>query len=147
MVVGAPPPAAVASALAGFAEDSVLVGHHLRFDLGFLLRQRLRAMRPCWVSRRWTRCCYRPSSSTTATAAIAWTRCRSGLGLDRGRHSALGDALGTAEVLVRMIPLLAARGIHTPGEAQEASAATALARRIDSQIPRVSGAPRRGADR
>ena len=56
--------------------------------------------------------------------------------------------MGTAEVLVRMIPLLAARGIHTLGEAQEASAATALARRIDSQIPRVSGgSPGRGADR
>ena len=38
-----------------------------------------------------------------------------------GRHTALGDAIVTAEILLRLIPLLAAKGIHTLGEAIEAS--------------------------
>ena len=47
---------------------------------------------------------------------------------DEGRHSALGDALMTAEVLVRMVPLLAGRGIHTVGEARAASRRAPLSR-------------------
>ena len=37
-----------------------------------------------------------------------------------GRHSALGDAMVTAEVLLKLIPLLAEKGIHTLGHAREA---------------------------
>ena len=37
-----------------------------------------------------------------------------------GRHSALGDALTTAEIFVRLVPLLNRRGLVTLGAALDA---------------------------
>lgn len=45
-----------------------------------------------------------------------------------GRHTALGDSIVTAEVLLKLIPLLEAAGIHTLEEAVLASAASPYAR-------------------
>jgi DNA polymerase-3 subunit epsilon len=45
-----------------------------------------------------------------------------------GRHTALGDAMVTAEVLLRLIPLLEGRGVRTLGEARAAAQQTYQAR-------------------
>jgi DNA polymerase-3 subunit epsilon len=45
-----------------------------------------------------------------------------------GRHTALGDAIVTAEIFVRLLPLLAEKGIHTLGQARAAAQQTYYAR-------------------
>ncbi|GLW59976.1 hypothetical protein Hthe01_03250 [Hydrogenophilus thermoluteolus] len=45
-----------------------------------------------------------------------------------GRHTALGDAIVTAEAFVKMIPLLEERGVRTLKAAREAAQQTYLAK-------------------
>lgn len=132
MVADAPPPPEVVAAFARYAADSVIVGHHLGFDLGFLqpVASRAGAKLPEY------------GVDTMLLSAVLFTTADTHHGLDAlcqrlgvpiiGRHTALGDSLATAEALVRMMPMLAARGITTLGQARAAAGETQLAKRIAS---------------
>lgn len=127
-LAGEPPLEAVLPAFARFCEDTVLVAHNAAFDLRFLeLAQERAAVR-----------FDQPVLDTMLLSAVALP----GLGSDEhhleqiagrlgvpaaGRHQALGDALITARVLLQLLPLLAARGIVTLGQAREASRRVAQA--------------------
>ena len=45
-----------------------------------------------------------------------------------GRHTSLGDAIVTGEAFLKMIPLLADKGIHTLKQARETAEETYFAR-------------------
>ena len=132
MVADAGGPGEVVEQFAMYAADSVLVAHHTAFDFGFLRPAAESAgihLEPLTLD-------------TMLLSAVLETHPEARHGLDYvcerygvevfGRHTALGDALATAEVLVRMIPQLAEQGIVTLGQAREAMARTELARRIEA---------------
>lgn len=132
MVVEAPEPGAAVSDFAAYAADSVLVAHHAGFDLGFLrpaAESANVALEPLYLDTMLLSAVLDPDPE--ARHGLDYMCQRYGVEVF-GRHTALGDALATAEVLVRMIPQLAQRGITTLGEARQACAQTELARRIEA---------------
>jgi DNA polymerase-3 subunit epsilon len=117
----------VLPAFAVFCEDTVLVAHNAAFDMRFLhLKEQATGV-------RFTQ----PVLDTLLLSAVIHADLASH-GLEAiaermgvnpiGRHTALGDAIMTAEVFLRMIPLLADKGIRTLGEARAASQKTYVAR-------------------
>ena len=110
-----------------FAEDTVLVGHNAAFDMRFLQLKEdatgVRFRQPV-LDTLLLAAVAQPAEMSHGLEAIA-----ARLGVEVvGRHTALGDALATAEVFLRLLPLLAAQGIRTLGEAREAAERTYYAR-------------------
>lgn len=103
-----------------FVADTVLVAHNAAFDMRFLeLKEEdtgIRFDRPVLDTYLLSAVVF-PNQESHRLEAIAE---RLGVAVV-GRHTALGDAMVTAEVFVRMLPLLADRGIHTLRQAQEAA--------------------------
>lgn len=127
MVTGRPPPPVVVARFAEFARDAVLVAHNAAFDLALLRR---------WENEAGVKFDH-PVLDTLLLSAVlhediedhSLDSIAARLGIPvRARHSALGDALATAEVFVRLIELLRLRAMTTLGEALAASRKVALRR-------------------
>lgn len=127
MLRGQPTLDEVLPAFARFAGDTVLVGHNVSFDLAFLRLKETQAgvafTQPVLDTLLLSALLHPDHDQHTMEAIAA----RLGVGV-RGRHSALGDALLTAQLFTRMLPLLLAQGIHTVGQAREAARRTYHAR-------------------
>jgi len=127
MLDGQPPIAKALPLFARFCEDTVLVAHNAAFDMRFLrLKEEstgVRFTQPV-LDTLLLSAVVHPNLETHSLEAIAE---RMGIRA-LGRHTALGDAIMTAEIFLRMVPLLAEKGIRTLGEAREASRKTYFAR-------------------
>lgn len=127
MVLGKPTIEEVLPAFHRFAQDTILVAHNAAFD-----------MRCLQVKEQATGCIFdnlvldtlllsavvHPNQQSHKLEAIAE---RFNVNI-LGRHTALGDAMATAEVFRHLVPLLAEQGIQTLGQAREASQKTYFAR-------------------
>ncbi|MDX2157651.1 MAG: DUF294 nucleotidyltransferase-like domain-containing protein [Hyphomicrobiaceae bacterium] len=131
-VRGAPAFAAMAPDLAQLLAGRLIVGHTIAYDMAVLKREHeLAAL--AWTPPRVLD--VRPLARLVAPglASHSLDRVAEWLGVEiNGRHSAVGDARATAEVFVRLVPLLREKGIRTLAEA------TAAAGRLAEQDARAS---------
>lgn len=116
-VKDAPDIATAGRALHHFCRDAVLVAHNAPFDIGLLRRFQAE------MGVEWSH----PVVDTVLLSAVVFgttedhtldALCeRLSVEIDPSeRHTALGDARATAEVLVKLLPLLKGKGISTFGE-------------------------------
>ncbi|PCJ27907.1 MAG: hypothetical protein COA97_02960 [Flavobacteriales bacterium] len=110
-----------------FADNAILVAHNAAFDMRFLqLKEEetgVKFKNPVLDTLLLSAVCH-PKQELHNLEDIA-EKC----GVEIiGRHTALGDSLVTAEVFLKLIPILEANGIKTLGEVREASRKTALSK-------------------
>jgi len=127
MVKGKPTIEAVLPSFHAYARETVLVAHNAAFDMRFLQLQEaptgVRFDQPV-LDTLLLSAVVHPEQESHKLEAIAERFDVTVI----GRHTALGDAMVTAEVFQKMIPLLADLGIHTLGQAREAAQKTYYAR-------------------
>lgn len=110
-----------------FCEGSVLLGHNLAFDMRFLQMKEV----SCRVVFR------QPVIDTLLLSAVAYpnqvhhslesSMALLGVSIEH-RHSAYSDAVATAQVFLKLVPLLEEQGVITLRQAIEASQKTPYAR-------------------
>jgi DNA polymerase-3 subunit epsilon len=127
MLAGQPGIESVLPEFHRFCDGTVLVAHNAAFDMRFLqLKEKVAGVRfdqPVLDTLLLSTVVH-PSREEHKLEAIAAL-----LGVNVfGRHTALGDTMVTAEIFLRLIPLLAERGIVTLGQARAACAKTPYAR-------------------
>lgn len=120
MVKDAPSFGAAHKSYRDFAGDHLILGYSLGFDLAVLKTEHERAGRP-WKApraldvRELVRVLNPPLPDFSLDKIAAW------LGVDvEGRHTALGDAFVTGEILLALLPRLREAGIRTLAEAEDA---------------------------
>ena len=127
MVKGQPNIEQVLPSFHAFAQDTVLVAHNAAFDMKFLQLLEGRtgiAFHHPVLDTLLLSAVVHPNQESHRLEAIAERFNITVL----GRHTALGDAIVTAEVWLRLIPLLQEMGIRTVREAREAAQKTYYAR-------------------
>jgi DNA polymerase-3 subunit epsilon len=127
MLAGQPTLDKVLPAFHAYAADTVLVAHNAAFDMRFLQlaesQSGVRFDQPV-LDTLLLSALAQPNQESHRLEAIAER-----LEVEIiGRHTALGDALVTAEVFIKLLPLLAEAGIRTLGQAREAAKKTYYAR-------------------
>ena len=110
-----------------FAENTIMVAHNAAFDMRMLQIKEaatgLRFINPV-LDTMLLSAVIHPAQENHNLMTIAQR-----LGIDvTGRHTAMGDALATAEMFLKLLPLLAKKGIHTLQAARQASEKTYFAR-------------------
>lgn len=110
-----------------FAESTVLVAHNAAFDMRMLQMKELSAktkfINPV-LDTMLLSAIVHPVHANHNLEAIA---ARLGVSII-GRHTALGDAIATGELFIKLIPLLSRMGIYTLKQAREASQKTHFAK-------------------
>jgi DNA polymerase-3 subunit epsilon len=127
MLVNQPTIDKVLPAFHAFAQDTVLIAHNAAFDMRFLqLKEGATGLvfdQPVLDTLLLSGVLH-PNQQSHRLEAIAE---RLNLTIV-GRHTALGDAIVTAEVFLKLIPLLAEKGVRTLREAREAAEKSYYAR-------------------
>jgi len=126
MLVGQPTVKEVLPELKTFVENAVMVAHNAAFDMRFLelneIRTRVRFNNPVLDTLLLSTVVH-PNLEDHTLDGIAK---RMNIPIV-GRHTALGDAIVTAEILLKLISLLESQGIVTLGDAIKASASSRFA--------------------
>jgi len=127
MVRGQPNIDLVLPAFHEFCEDTVLIAHNAAFDMRFLQlkedRTGIRFTQPVLDTLLLSAVIHPNQESHKLDVILE----RLGVRIE-SRHNALGDALATAEVFLKMVPLLEEMGIVTVRQALEESEKTYFAR-------------------
>ena len=127
MLIGQPVIGKVLPAFHAFSADTVLVAHNAAFDMRFLqLKEESTGLKfdHAVLDTLLLSAVIHPNQDSHRLEAIAE---RFGVTII-GRHTAMGDAIVTAEVFLKMLPLLAEKGVRTLGQAREAAEKTYYAR-------------------